>query len=301
MEVWLWIVIVVLAAAVIFLCGKLYFLHRAAREILRDMEEKLSEDTNTLIDISSRDRVMRELASGLNEELRKLRAQRQRYQQGDLELKEAVTDLSHDLRTPLTAIRGYLELMKAEELPERAQEYLGIIEERARTMGELTGELLRYSVAKSAAREIPKEEISLNDALEDSIAAYYAVIAQRGITPEITMPERKVKRLLNRNALSRIFGNILSNAAKYSDGDLRVILTGEGEIRFSNHASGLDELKTGQLFGKFYTVDSAQASTGLGLSIAKLLTEEMGGRIGAEYADGVLCIHLCFPDNGQGS
>lgn len=301
MELWLWIVIAVLAAIVIFLCGKLYFLRRAAREIRRGMPEKLSEDTNTLIDLSSRDKAMRELASGLNEELQALREERQRFQQGDLELKEAVTNLSHDLRTPLTAIRGYLELMKEEELPERAKEYLEIIEERARAMGELTGELLRYSAAKSAVHEIPKEELCLNDVLEDSIAAYYGVIVGCGITPEITMPERKVRRFLNRNALSRIFGNILSNAAKYSDGDLQIILSEAGEIRFSNHASGLDGLRTGQLFGKFYTVDSAQASTGLGLSIAKLLTEELGGEIGADYADGVLCIHLCFPDNGQGS
>lgn len=301
MEIWLWIVIAVLAAAVVFLCGKLYFLRRAAREIRRDLEEKLSEDTNTLIDLSTRDRAMRELASGLNEELRELRAQRRRYQQGDLELKEAVTNLSHDLRTPLTAIQGYLELMEEEELPKRAKEYLEIIEGRARAMGDLTGELLRYSAAKSAAHEIPREELCLNDALEDSIAAYYGVIVGCGITPEITMPERKVRRFLNRNALSRIFGNILSNAAKYSDGDLRVALTEQGEIVFSNHASGLDELRTGQLFGKFYTVDSAQASTGLGLSIAKLLTEELGGEIGADYVDGVLCIHLCFPDNGHGS
>ena len=162
-------------------------------------------------------------------------------------------------------------------------------------MGELTGELLRYSVAKATVHEIPKEELILNDALEAGIAAYYGVIAKRGITPEIVIPEAKVRRFLNRNALSRIFGNILSNAAKYSDGDLRIVLTEQGEVTFSNHASGLDELKTGQLFGKFYTVDSAQASTGLGLSIAKLLTEELGGEIGAEYEDGVLRIRVCFP------
>ncbi len=295
MEIWLWILTVILFGIVIFLGGKVHFLRRSAREIHSSLGEKLSEDTNTLLDLSSRDSAMRELAAGLNEELRMLREERQRYQQGDLELKEAVTNLSHDLRTPLTAIRGYLELMKREKLSGKAAEYLAIIEERTQAMGDLTGELLRYSAAKSAIREIPREEICLNDVLEDSIAAYYGVITQCDITPEIAIAEEKVWRNLNRNALSRIFGNILSNAAKYSDGDLKINLTEQGEITFLNHASNLDELKTRQLFGKFYTVDSAQASTGLGLSIAKLLTGELGGEISAEYEEGVLCIRVRFP------
>lgn len=294
MEVWLWCGIAILICAVLFLIGKVYFLRRAAREIHEGFKEHLAEETNTLIDISSRDEMMRQLASGLNDELRTLREERHRFQQGDLDLKEAVTNLSHDLRTPLTAIRGYLELLKKEELSEQAQRYLAIIEERTRTMGELTGELLRYSVSKSTVHELGREELALNDVLEDSIAAYYGVIVEHGIEPEIVLPEEKVVRSLNRNALARIFGNILSNAAKYSDGDLRIVLTDRGEITFSNHASGLDELKTGRLFGKFFTVDDAQASTGLGLSIAKLLTGELGGEISAEYRDGMLYIRVKF-------
>ena len=126
MEIWLWILTVILFGIVIFLGGKVYFLRRSAREIHSSLGEKFSEDTNTLLDLSSRDSAMRELAAGLNEELRMLREERQRYQQGDLELKEAVTNLSHDLRTPLTAIRGYLEPMKREKLSGKAAEYLGV-------------------------------------------------------------------------------------------------------------------------------------------------------------------------------
>lgn len=295
MELWLWAVIVILICIVAFLIGKLYFLRRAAREIVQGLEERLSLETNTLIDLSSRDREMRRLAETVNRELRALRDERHRFQQGDSGLKEAVTNISHDLRTPLTSICGYLELLEREEKSEAAERYLAIIRERTRTMRELTEELLRYSVAKSTHYEIERETIAVNDVLEDSIAACYGVIAGRGIQPEITMPEAKVLRSLNRKALLRVFGNVLDNAARYSDGDLKITLSEEGEILFANHASGLDGLRTEQLFGRFYTVDSAQTSTGLGLAIAKLLTEEMGGRIGAEYREGVLEIRLAFP------
>lgn len=96
-------------------------------------------------------------------------------------------------------------------------------------------------------------------------------------------------------ALRRVFGNILNNAVKYSDGDLQVTLTADGAVTFSNHASGLDQVQTERLFDRFYTVETARGSTGLGLSIAKLLTEEMGGVITATYEDGQLRIRVAFP------
>ncbi|MDE5931133.1 MAG: HAMP domain-containing histidine kinase, partial [Lachnospiraceae bacterium] len=95
--------------------------------------------------------------------------------------------------------------------------------------------------------------------------------------------------------LSRIIGNIISNAMKYSDGDLQITLSERGEMTFSNHASGLDEVQAGKLFDRFYTVHTARKSTGLGLSIAKQLTERMGGIIDAGYREGMLSIYLFFP------
>lgn len=291
---WLWLVIGILICGILILTGKVYFLRRAAREIRQEFADRLTAETNTLIDISSRDREMRRLAEDINQELRILRGLRRRFQHGDMELKEAVTNISHDLRTPLTAICGYLEMLQQEEKSEQVARYLAIIEERTDVLRELTDELLRYSVTKSTAHRIELEAVVLNQVLEESIAAYYSVIAERGIVPEIVMPEEKISRILNKNALLRVFGNILSNAAKYSGGDLMIRLTEDGTALFSNHAAGLDELRAEQLFGRYFTVDNAQASTGLGLSIAKLLTEELGGEIGAEYRENVLTVRVSF-------
>mgnify|MGYP000817906263 CR=1 FL=1 len=98
-------------------------------------------------------------------------------------------------------------------------------------------------------------------------------------------------------ACSRLFGNLISNALKYSDGDLEITLKDTGEIIFSNHASRLDEIQVGRLFDRFYTVETASSrSNGLGLSIARVLTEQMGGTISAGYEDGVLQICILFPE-----
>lgn len=300
MENWLWLATAVLAGIAAVLAGKIYYMKKAAREIERAFAECLGTDTNTLIDISSRDRHMRRLAAAVNRELKALRTLRHRYLQGDLELKEAVTNVSHDLRTPLTAICGYLELLEGEEKSDQAARYLAVIGERTRTMRALTEELLRYSVSKSAAAGQKAEEVVLNHVLEESIAAYYGVLRERHIEPEISIPDEKIARTLNRSALSRIFENIISNAAKYSDGDLCIALALSGEITFQNHTSVLDELKTAQLFGRYYTVDSAEKSTGLGLAIARALTEQMGGSIDAQYRDGTLCIRVRFPEKERG-
>lgn len=109
------------------------------------------------------------------------------------------------------------------------------------------------------------------------------------------MPEAAVIRELDAAALRRIFDNILSNAVKYSDGDLTIHLRPDGSVTFSNRASSLNRVQAERLFDRFYTVEAARDSTGLGLSIAKLLTEKMDGTIAAEYRDGGLCIRVAFP------
>lgn len=298
MEIWLWVACGALALAVLLLAGKVFLLRKSAREIETALADRLTTDTNTLIDISSRDGAMRSLAASVNAQLRQLRRERQRFQQGDQELKDAVTNISHDLRTPLTAICGYLDLLEQEEKSSTVARYLGMIENRTEAMRQLTEELFRYSVLLSAPDD-SREPLALNRVLEESIASFYGALHGRGITPMLSIPEHPVQRTLNRSALLRIFGNILSNALKYSDGDLTVTMDG-GVIVFSNAAASLSPVQAGRLFDRFYTVETARDATGLGLSIAKLLTERMGGRISADYADGRLSVTVQFPDISGG-
>ncbi len=296
----LWLLLLALIAAVIGLGIKLRLMRRAAGEIAKGFSKKLREDTNTLIDISSRDKSMRELASVVNSELRRLRRERLRYQQGDLELKAAVTNISHDLRTPLTAICGYLELLEREELSPKAAGYTDVIRGRAELLRSLTEELFRYCVVLSDPGGLNAEPVDLGATLEQSLASFYMVLTEKGIEPEITMPPGQVVRRLDRAALSRVFSNLLSNAAKYNDGDLRVELTPGGKVKFSNRCRALTGVEVGKLFDRFYTVEAARKSTGLGLSIARALCERMGGELVAEYIDGSLVMTADFSEAGTG-
>ena len=167
-----------------------------------------------------------------------------------------------------------------------------IIKDRADMLVKLSEELFRYSVIISTKDNIIKEHVVLNTVLEESIAAFYTVLTERNIVPEIEISETKVMRMLDRSALSRVFSNLISNAIKYSDGNLEIVLSERGEVIFSNMASGLDEIQVGRLFERFYTVEAARKSTGLGLAISKTLVEEMNGTISAKYENGRLSIHI---------
>ncbi len=298
MEVWLWLLVctAILAVVVLALLLKIHMLKKAAKEIEDDFADRLETDTNTRIDISSGDRSMRRLADAVNRELGRLRAERLRFQQGDTELKQAVTNISHDLRTPLTAICGYLDLLEEEEKPENVERYVAIIRNRSDMLIRLTEELFRYSIIHSREKELAREPVVINHVLEQSVAAYYTALRERNIIPRIQMPEEKVIRMLDRSALSRVCSNLIHNAIKYSDGDLDVTLEPTGEIIFANTAEGLDEVQAGRLFDRFYTVETARRSTGLGLAIARNLVEQMGGTITSEYEDGRLSIRLLFSD-----
>ena len=295
MELWFWAAIGIMAVGIIALLIKIYILRKAAKEIADAFADRLITDTNTLIDISSGDRYMRNLANSINKGLRKLRAERHRFQQGDMELKDAITNISHDLRTPLTAICGYLDLLEQEETPEAVKRYIQVIRNRAEVMAELTEELFRYSVVISEGRHSDKKPVAVNRVLEESIAAFYFALKERDITPKIQMPEENVVRVLDQSLLARVFSNLLNNAMKYSSGDLDITLTETGEITFTNTAASLNEVQVGKLFDRFYTVEAARKSTGLGLAIAKTLVGQMGGTISAKYENNRLMICVLLP------
>ena len=293
MEHLLLVIIGILLPVIFLLAAKVYFLHKSAQEIAEAFRGRLAADTNTLIDISTRDPYMRKLAADINVQLRLLRKERHRHQQGDLELKEAVTNISHDLRTPLTAINGYLDLLEREEKSENVRRYLSQIKNRTEALKNLTEELFRYSVVTSS-QDLKLEHIDVVRALEESLLSFYAVMQEKGIRPEVELPEEPVYRELDAGAINRIFSNIISNALKYSDGDLSVVMDKNGCVTFSNTAHNLNVVTVGRLFDRFYTVEANRNSTGLGLSIAKVLIERMGGNISAQYQNFKLNIRIQY-------
>ena len=254
MSIGLWALVGLLTCIILLLGFRLFSIKKTAKEIEREFAQRLMTETNTLIDVPYRDKTMRNLADGINHQLRKLREERHKFQQGDSELKNAVTNI--------------------------------------------TEELFKYSVIASTD-EIAPTSIDLRQALEESLLSFYGAIKQKGLDTEISITEKKVERFLDPQGLSRVFSNIINNAIKYSDGDFQVWMGEDGTITFANTAADLDAVSVAKLFDRFYTIETGRNSTGLGLSIAKLLTERMGGRIYAEYKENMLMITVSFPQSSN--
>ena len=286
-----WILFAVSTTVSIILLIKIVIIKISITEI-KSASERLSKDKSyPLILISSRDKHLRSLAATLNKELVSLKSQKLQYELGDASIKNAAVGISHDLRTPLTAICGYVELVEKSSDIETAKRYAKQIKNRADAIRALSDELLQYFVETSSI-EPNIEHICINKILEDTLISYYGALSNSGISPIIQITDTPVYRYADALALSRIFSNLISNALKYSDGDLNVTLSENGTISFSNTASSLSSVDVNKLFDKFYTVDDSRKSTGLGLSIAKMLAEQMGGNLIASFSNSRLTITL---------
>lgn len=292
MNVWLYLIIGILLVVIIGLILKLALIKKSIKEIRNQTSDILRKDTNNLITISSSDSDVAELTKKLNKELQELRKQKLYYKNGNQELKELMTNVSHDMRTPLTAIKGYVELINKTQDAEKQKEYLKIIEKKVNELTVLTEQIFEFSKIVDRNQKIKKEKYCINDILEELLASYYTILNTKKIIPKIEICDKKVYRKIDINIITRVFDNILSNAIKYSDGDLEIKLEENGKITFSNIAKTLDEVTVKKMFNRYYTVENAKKSTGLGLSIAKQLIEMCNGKISAKYVNGRLIIEI---------
>lgn len=292
MSIWFYMIIGLFIIILIFLSIKLMFIKKSVKDIKEQINLILRSDTNNLITISSSDKDVKELAESLNVELKELRNQRLQYENGNQELKKSITNISHDIRTPLTAISGYIDLIKNQKEENKKDDYLKIIERKTKDLTAMIEQLFDYSKAVDLGIKIEKQRYCLNELLEETIANYYINFKENNIIPSISITEEKIYKDIDKNAITRVFENILSNVIKYSNGDFKVTLNNDGKIIFSNQATSLDATTVQKIFDRYYTVENAKKSTGLGLAIAKQLVEMNGGKISARYLNEKLIIEI---------
>lgn len=294
MNIGILIIIAILLVSCILLIFKLYFLRNSINEIAKSFSFIINADTNNIISISSTDKSIKNLAINLNRDLIDLRTRKLQYDNGNQELKKIITNISHDLRTPLTAIKGYIDLMDEDALSKKQKQYLNIIEKKSNELTELTEQLFDFSKTIDFDIAIKKEKYCINEILEETLISYYSIFKEKNIVPEIMICKEKIYKLVNKNALIRIFENVLSNIFKYSNGNFKVELKNDGIITFSNKATSLDETTVQKIFNRYFSVENAKESTGIGLSIAKQLVELNNGNIYADYKKETLYISISF-------
>ncbi len=289
-----WILSVVLLLSTSILAIKLHFIKVGLNEIYDRLDKHINTDTNGLIMLSSNDRLLKNFAHKLNVQLQQLQRQRLLYQNGDRELKEAVTNILHDLRTPLTSMCGYLDLIKVENDQKKINSYIELLQSKTDTLKLMTEQLFRYSVIMSTVDDLCMEKVNINSLLEESIVEFYASLNKAEIVPKLNITQKQLYCHADKVALKRIFNNIISNAIRYSDKDLHIVLNDNSEVIFTNTANSLSGVDVGRLFNRFFSVSTASNTTGLGLSISKTLSQQMNMNISAEYKNSKLsiCIDL---------
>lgn len=292
MSIWFYIIICIIISIVVFIITKLIFIKKSIQEITIQLASILKSDTNNLLTISSSDKDVKKLGSSLNIELKELREQRLKYENGNQELKKAITNISHDLRTPLTAISGYIELINNENEKDKQEEYLKIIERKTNDLILLTEQLFHFSNTVDIDTKIEKHTYCINELLEETLADYYIIFKENNIVPNVNITEEKIYKNVDKNTIIRVFENILSNVIKYSNGDFNVELSRNGKIIFSNKATFLDAITVQKIFDRYFTVENAKKSSGLGLSIANQLVKLNNGTISAKYLNEEFIIEI---------
>ena len=294
------IICILLAIALVLAVIKIVLLRRGFDELTENIEDQVSGKTQIPVTLTTSDPHARHTAEILNRELKNLDRERNEYLDGNRKVAEAVTGISHDIRTPLTAINSYLDLMADEKDEELKAQYLERIKSRTLSLSDLADELFKYSTSTDPERypvqteNIVSEPIDICRVLEECILSFYAGFKKRGIEPDIEIPDEPVFVLCDKKSANRIFENIIGNAIKYANNDLKVKLDPKGQVIFSNPAPDLTPVSAAKLFDRYFTVNEGHASTGLGFSIAKELITRNNGTIEADLKDGILMITVSF-------
>lgn len=280
------------------LAVRLILVKSDVRQAARTFAQRIEEDSNARLGTGSGDGSVRLLTDELNDALLIYSEKRHLFESQDRRMREKITNLAHDLRTPLTAIVGYLDILEANA--QRASEIVPILKGRAELMTEVMEQLFEFSLAESGRPLEKSKDIDLRSVLEESVLGLYPQFMESGAVPSLSLPEDPVMRRIDRRAAERLFGNILTNAIRHGEGEVEIDLSKDGCVRVRNAAPGMTKLDVGKIFDRFFTVRGAGKSTGLGLGIALSLAKELGGQMTADLLDGsILEVEVRLPQTSE--
>lgn len=291
------IAVCILIILVILLTSYVIFLQLQLRGINRQLVKRLTEHTRKSLTLALFNKELNTLASNINKCLEEEENIRLDAIREEKHFKEMISNISHDLRTPLTAIKGYQQLMKKGTLSTEQRSKLQIAEKHADELGVLIEHFFEYAYLVNAEPEFKLERINLTNVVTECLAESIAVFEENNLTVHI-VEAPPVFAKASKEAVIRIVQNLIRNCVQHSDGDIEVQVLAEKNaiISFKNLVKNDCEIDTTHIFERFYTADKARSkTTGLGLSIVKLLVEQMGGSTNALLKDDILEIRVELP------
>ncbi|RYI26677.1 HAMP domain-containing histidine kinase [Bacillus infantis] len=283
----LYLFIIVLIGFAIFLT-RFYLLKKEIKRTTLQLHQVNQNQTNKKVDISYHDRHFEELAKEINNQIDQTKQAEAVKRSTENELKQAISHISHDIRTPMTSILGYIQFLESDELsPELKKEYIATIKNSAGRLKTLLEDFFELSIIEQTDYPMKLERVRANDLIADALLGFYEEFKKRNIEPDIHIPDHEIMIDADASAVKRVVENLVVNAIRYSTGNVSIRLEESDAavvLRISNTVDKLSEQDVHHMFDRFYKADQTRTGkgTGLGLPIAKSLMEKMNGKISAE-------------------
>ena len=295
----MYIMIGVLSVLILILIGILISYKRQVKDICRQLRFLQECDSNMLITTEMKKGHIEELAELLNTLLKERKRERADYQKKEQMIADIYTNLSHDIRTPLTSLDGYFQLLEETQEENDRKRYIQIIQERIESLKEMLEELFTYTKLQNGTYELKLEPQNVGQILKETVFSYYDDWAEQEISPQFEITEEPVWIRGNKQALRRTIQNIIKNGLDHGNKEIRIQLSRnekQMELVFQNKIEPGEQIDISRVFERFYKADKARSksSTGLGLSIAKGFVEKMHGEIAAEIKEDWFCIKISF-------
>ena len=260
---------------------------------IHNINKQIKEQRKLRVSLSNK--YIEELAYAINQKdtlHKKLQVQ---IKQEEEQLKQSISNISHDLRTPLTSLQGYLTLLQECENKQEQEQYLKIIKAKTDYLTELVQEFYDLSVLENEQSDVECERIDINRIVTDCLIEKYYEFGE--IQPIIQTEKSPVWIYGNNLVCKRIIENLITNAIRYADNYIEVSINQEGVFMIKNSTQSLDEMDINLLFSKFYTADKSRTKggSGLGLYIVKELLKKINGKIeNVCYKENILLIEIRF-------
>ena len=285
----------------VYFSTRFFVLSRSINNVTKDFKYiSKNVNSNRKLKLNYPEKHLEQLLLEINKYLEDTQIYKQKYIKREEEIRKEIENISHDLRTPLTSIRGYLELIKDEDIPDKEKkEYIYIIEKRAKVLQNLIQDFYDLSRLENNDYNFSMEIIDINKELKEQILMFYNDFDKNNIDVDIKLKETPILVYLDKNAIERVFHNLIQNATKYSKSKFCMLLNsknGEIIIEFKNDVQDMNRQDLDLLFNRFYMKDSSRSkdSSGLGLTITKFLIESMNGKIDIELDNEWITFRIKF-------
>ncbi|HCL4446872.1 TPA: HAMP domain-containing histidine kinase [Clostridium botulinum] len=270
----------------IVMCIKLFSYKRQIRDITGQIKEFKERKTNRKINTQIADKDIEELVCEVNEYLELYKRNEEEKIVFENTLKQGIANMSHDLRTPLTSIIGYLKLLENYEIDKK--EALDILKNKTNKLNILINDFFELASIESEDYELDMIKVNLTNIVRDEILSLYEAFQDKGLKPKINILDKPIFIMSDKDSLERIIDNLLSNTLKYAEKDIEINLEESNDkviLKISNICTSIDEKDVLYMFDRFYMADKVRKGqgTGLGLSIVKSLMEKMDGIITSKF------------------